>query len=116
MNSVLTLPAVEKYFEGLTDLQGGALKPVYLLNHFDASLPLHVDIRDTLRRQLGERLLPFTIRGASIISESLAEGMTVVDYAPDAPIVEDYKSVASWLRTLSAPTPRLFRAVRWSER
>ena len=54
-----------------------------MLNQFDASLPLHLDVREVLRRQLGDRLLPFVVRRAPAVSEALAEGMTVVDYAPD---------------------------------
>jgi cellulose biosynthesis protein BcsQ len=65
---------------------------------------------------LGDRLLPFVIRRAPAVSEALAEGMTVVDYAPDAPVSEDYVHVATWLRNIAAPAAAGFRSVRWSER
>ncbi len=55
--------------------------PFYLLNGFDASLPLHLDVREVLRGKLGERLLPFAVRRSPAVSEALAEGMTVIDYA-----------------------------------
>ncbi len=71
---------------------------IYVLNQFDASLPLHLDVREVLRRQLGDRLLPFVIRRSPAVSEALAEGMTVVDYAPEAPVAEDYMNIAGWLR------------------
>jgi cellulose synthase operon protein YhjQ len=116
MNSVISLQAVEKYFHGTIDSDGRPLQPYYVLNQFDASLPLHLDVREVLRRQLGDRLLPFVIRRAPAVSESLAEGMTVVDYAPDAPVAEDYQNVAAWLRTIAAPATAGFRNVRWSER
>ena len=116
MNSVISLQAVEKYFHGSIDADGRPLQPYYVLNQFDASLPLHLDVREVLRRQLGDRLLPFVIRRAPSVSESLAEGMTVVDYAPDEPVAEDYQNVASWLRTIAAPATAGFRNVRWSER
>ena len=116
MNSVISLQAVEKYFAGASDSEGVAIQPYYILNQFDASLPLHLDVREVLRRQLGERLLPFVIRRAPAVSEALAEGMTVVDYAPDAGIAEDYMTIASWLRSTSAPASQGFRNVRWSER
>jgi cellulose biosynthesis protein BcsQ len=74
-----------------------------VLNQFDASLPLHLDVREVLRRQLGDRLLRFVIRRSPAVSEALAEGMTVVDYAPDAPVSQDYFDVASWLRSVSPP-------------
>jgi cellulose synthase operon protein YhjQ len=116
MNSVISLQAVEKYFHGATDADGKPVQPYYLLNQFDASLPLHLDVREVLRRQLGDRLLPFVIRRAPAVSEALAEGMTVVDYAPDAPVSEDYGHVATWLRNVAAPAAAGFRSVRWSER
>jgi cellulose synthase operon protein YhjQ len=116
MNSVISLQAVEKLFHSLVDSDGRAIQPFYLLNQFDTTLPLHLDVREVLRRQLGDRLLPFVIRRAPAVSEALAEGMTVVDYAPDAPVTEDYAHVANWLRKLSAPVSSGFRNVRWSER
>ena len=116
MNSVISLQAVEKYFAGAVDSEGHAIQPYYVLNQFDASLPLHLDVREVLRRQLGERLLPIVIRRAPAVSEALAEGMTVVDYAPDAAVTEDYRNIASWLRSIAAPATQGFRNVRWSER
>jgi cellulose biosynthesis protein BcsQ len=79
-------------------------------------LPLHLDVREVLRRQLGDRLLPYVIRRSPAVSEALAEGMTVVDYQPDAAISEDYLNIANWLRSVSAPATQGFRTVRWSER
>jgi cellulose synthase operon protein YhjQ len=116
MNSVISLQAVERYFHGVTDGDGRPIQPFYVLNQFDTSLPLHLDVREVLRRQLGDRLLPFVIRRAPSVSEALAEGMTVVDYVPDAPIAEDYVNLATWLRTIAAPATAGFRNVRWSER
>jgi cellulose synthase operon protein YhjQ len=116
MNSVISLQTVEKFFHGINDGDGRPLQPFYVLNQFDPSLPLHLDVREVLRRQLGDRLLPFVIRRAPAVSEALAEGMTVVDYAPDAPVAEDYTNVATWLRTVAAPATAGFRNVRWSER
>ncbi|MCU1322912.1 MAG: cellulose synthase operon protein YhjQ [Acidobacteriaceae bacterium] len=116
MNSVISLQAVEKYFSGVLDADGRPVQPYFLINQFDASLPLHLDVREVLRRQLGDRLLPFVIRRSPSVSEALAEGMTVMDYAPDTPIAEDYQNVAVWLRTIAAPATAGFRNVRWSER
>jgi cellulose synthase operon protein YhjQ len=116
MNSVISLQAVERFFHGLNDVEGRAIQPFYVLNQFDASLPLHLDVREVLRRQLGDRLLPSVIRRSPVVSEALAEGMTVVDYAPEASVAEDYVNVANWLRTVSAPATQGFRNIRWSER
>ena len=116
MNSVISLQTVEKFFAGILDGEGRSIQPNYLLNQFDATLPLHLDVREVLRRQLGDRLLPFVIRRSPAVSEALAEGMTVVDYAPDSPVSEDYLNVANWVRKVSAPASAGFRNVRWSER
>jgi len=116
MNSVISLGPVEKFFAGMVDGDGRAVRPYYLLNQFDASLPLHLDVREVMRQQLGDRLLPFIIRRAASVSEALAEGMTVMDYAPDAPVAGDYMNFASWLRMQSAPAATGLKNARWSER
>ena len=116
MNSVISLQAVEKYFAGASDSEGRAIQPFYVINQFDASLPLHLDVREVLRRQLGDRLLPIAIRRAPAVSEALAEGMTVVDYAPESGVAEDYMNIAGWLRSTAAPASQALRNGRWSER
>jgi cellulose synthase operon protein YhjQ len=89
---------------------------LYLLNQFDADSPLHLDVRAILQQQLGDRLLPFTVRRSYAVSEALAEGMTVIDYAPDSAVAEDYRVLASWLRSLAAPATVGVGGVRWMER
>jgi cellulose synthase operon protein YhjQ len=116
MNSVISLQTVERYFESAVDADGRPLRPYYVLNQFDASLPLHLDVREVLRRQLGDRLLPCVVRRSPAVSEALAEGMTVVDYQPEGPISEDYLNVAKWLRGISSPANASLRTNRWSER
>jgi cellulose synthase operon protein YhjQ len=116
MNSVISLQTVERYFEGAVDADGRPLKPFYVMNQFDASLPLHLDVREVLRRQLGDRLLPYVVRRSPAVSEALAEGMTVVDYQPEGSISEDYLNIANWLRGISSPASAGFRTIRWSER
>ena len=87
-----------------------------MLNQFDASLPLHLDVREVLRERLGDRLLPFPVRHAPVVSEALAEGMTVMDYASNSAVTEDYARLAGWVKSLSAPASGSFSGVRWSER
>jgi cellulose synthase operon protein YhjQ len=72
MNSVISLGPVEKFFAGIVDSEGRAVQPYYLLNQFDASLPLHLDVREVMKQQLGDRLLPFVIRRSQVVSEALA--------------------------------------------
>jgi len=114
MSSVISLNIVERFFADVTDANGKLVHPRYLLNGFDASQPLHLDVREVLRQQLGDRLLPFVIRRSPAVSEALAEGMTVMDYAPETAVAGDVLNLASWLRTQAAPAPG-FRKARWSE-
>jgi cellulose biosynthesis protein BcsQ len=115
MNSVISLQAVERLFRATADSGGRSIQPYYVLNQFDAALALHLDVREVLRRQLGERLLRVAIRRSPAVSEALAEGMTVLDYAPDAPVAQDYREVASWLKTVSPPATTEPRVVRRGE-
>jgi cellulose synthase operon protein YhjQ len=112
MTSVISLEAVERYFAGLVDAEGIPVQPFYLLNQFDGSMALHLDVRELLRRRLGERLLNFVIRRSGAVSEAMAEGMTVADYAPESPVTRDYFDVAAWLRTMSPPAMAGGRGVR----
>ncbi len=115
MNSVISLQGVEKFFSTLVDGEGHAVEPFYLLNQFDAALPLHLDVREVMRQQLGDRLLPFAIRRSPSVSEALAEGMTVMDYAPDSTVASDYGNLVSWVRA-QAPVVTGLKKARWSER
>jgi cellulose synthase operon protein YhjQ len=97
-------------------LEGLLANPVYLLNQFDTFSPLHLDVRAMLRQRLGDRLLPFVLRHSPAVSEALAEGMTVLDYAPGSEAAQDYRRLARWLRGYAAPTVFGSDGVRWSER
>jgi cellulose synthase operon protein YhjQ len=120
MNSVVSVGAIESFFRHNSAHAGAGngkqIQPYYLLNQFDSSLPLHLDVREILREQIGDRLLPLTVCRSPAVSEALAEGMTVMDYAPATPLAEDYASLAGWARSLSAPATQAYRGVRWSER
>ena len=116
MNSVVSVSSIDAFFERNAGAAGKSALPFYVLNQFDPSLPLHLDVREVLREQLGDRLLPFALRRAPAVSEALAEGMTVMDYAPNSIVAEDFGSLAGWLKSLSAPASGSFRGVRWSER
>jgi cellulose synthase operon protein YhjQ len=116
MNSVVSVSSIDAFFEHNSNPSGKPSLPFYVLNQFDASLPLHLDVREVLREQLGERLLPFALRRAPAMSEALAEGMTVMDYAPGSNLAEDFATLAGWMKSLSAPATTSYRGVRWSER
>jgi len=115
MNSVISLQPVERMFRGIMDAGGRPLLPFYVLNQFDASLPLHLDVREVFRRQLGDRLVRIAIRHSRAVGEALAAGMTVLDYAAAAPVVQDYLDVATWLKSVSPPATAELRSARWGE-
>lgn len=116
MNSVISLGAMEKFFSGMQDSAGKPVEPFYVLNQFDSSMALHLDVREVLRAQLDDRLLPFVIRRSPAVPESLAEGMTVMDYAHDSVVAEDFRNLANWLKMRSAPALATPHTARWSER
>lgn len=116
MNSVVSVGSIDTFFEHNGCPSGKLAMPFYVLNQFDPSRPLHLDVREVLREQLGERLLPFALRRTPAMSEALAEGMTALDYAPNSTIAEDFASLATWVKSLAAAANNGFRGVRWSER
>jgi len=116
MTSVVTLQALEGFFRNQEGLSGKPLQAWYVLSQFDPSSPLQLDVREVLRQQLGERLLPIAVHRTAAVSEALAEGMTVIDYAPNSPAAEDVTSLASWIRNTSVAAGGGHRAMRWSER
>lgn len=119
MSSVASLGVIDGFLSRPARLPGGeglASQTLYLLNQFDSASPLHLDLREMLQHQLGDRLLPFVLRRSSAVSEALAEGMTVIDYAPGSAVAEDYWNLAAWLRSVVAPAEVGFGGVRWSER
>jgi cellulose synthase operon protein YhjQ len=116
MNSVVSVSSIDAFFEHNSNPAGKPQMPFYVLNQFDASLPLHLDVREVLREQLGERLLNFALRRTPAMSEALAEGMTVMDYDPGSPLAEDFATLAGWVKSLSSPATTSYRGVRWSER
>jgi cellulose synthase operon protein YhjQ len=116
MSSVVSVGAIDAFFQHNVSSSGQHVRPYYVLNQFDPSFPLHLDVREVLREQLGDRLLPFALRRTPAVSEALAEGMTVVDYAPNSTVAEDFGSLAGWVKSLAAPMTSAYRGVRWSER
>jgi cellulose synthase operon protein YhjQ len=118
MNSVVSISSIDSFFQHNQNgtSVGKTVLPYYVLNQFDPSLPLHLDIREVLREQLGDRLLPFALRRNAAVGEALAEGMTVMDYAPNSNVAEDFGTLAGWVKSQSAPASRTYRGVRWSER
>jgi cellulose synthase operon protein YhjQ len=116
MASVISLEATNDFFEDWSRCSGLHLQPYYVLNHFDANLRLHLDIREALSMRLGDRLLPFALRRSPSVGEALAEGMTVEAYAPGSEIAEDLKRLARWILDQHAGTVTELPNNRWGDR
>lgn len=116
MNSVVNTGFIDCVFHRKGNTPGISSEVYYVLNQFDLSLPLHLDVREVLRERLGDRLLPFALHRTPAVSEALAEGMTVVDYAPVSHAAEEFNSLAAWLRARYAPAGAAARGTRWIEK
>ncbi|MGH9589854.1 MAG: cellulose synthase operon protein YhjQ/BcsQ, partial [Terracidiphilus sp.] len=116
VHAIITASSIDAFFQRNGGAPGEHSEVYYLLNKFDPSLPLHLDVRAVLREKLGERMLPFALPRTPAISEALAEGMTIIDYAPDSPATEDFISLTKWLDDVLAPVDMNRRGMRWSER
>lgn len=116
VNSVVAANSIDSFFHHQANVQGVETEVYYVLNQVDPTLPLHVEVSKVLRAGLGERLLPFALERTPAVSEALADGMTIIDYAPESPIAEDYSSLAKWLEHAMTPAQASSRGGRWSER
>jgi cellulose biosynthesis protein BcsQ len=97
LRSVARVRALLQYFQEQEQVFGQNFTPHFLLNQYDPASPLHQDLRRSLAEHLGERLLPFTLRRTDDLALALAEGATIVDYAPGSGIAEDFLRLADWL-------------------
>lgn len=117
MNSVISLGPVRRALaRALGTRSGAGAQAFFALVQFEPSQALQLDIREILQQQLREQLLPYTIRRSTLIAEALAEGMTVIDYAPGEAVAKDYMQLAAWVRTLAQPAREGLAQARWSER
>jgi cellulose biosynthesis protein BcsQ len=102
VNSVIAANAVDSFLQRQTGASGGQPNVLFVLNRFDPSLTLHLEVRKVLSKRLGERLLPFAIERTPGVSEALAEGMTIMDYAPDSKTAASFTRLAKWLQDVQA--------------
>jgi cellulose synthase operon protein YhjQ len=103
ISSVMSLGSLRKFYERPSRPGVRPQFSVYfLINKFDPASAFHAEVRQNLRVQLGTRLLPFCIRRSDAIAESLAAGMTVLDYAPNSAPAEDFLRLADWARDVGA--------------
>ena len=81
--------------------------PIYfLLSQFDPQVRLHCEIGEWLQESFRSLVLPLTLRRGDEISEALADGGTVIDYAPSSGIALDYRMLAAWIQQLPPAGPQ----------
>lgn len=115
MKSFLGVGSIESILRPSDEGSSRRAEIYYVLNQFEPSLALHLDVREALRQRLGDHLLPFELRHAPAVSEGLAEGMTVLDYAPDSAVTGDFNLLADWVKAVAAPANVSTNGSRWSE-
>ncbi|MBV8549743.1 MAG: hypothetical protein JOY54_00460 [Acidobacteriaceae bacterium] len=99
------LQSIETLLNGQETNVGKGLLPHLLLNAFESSNPLHLEIQDRIATRFKDRLIPVTIRRDPHVSDALAHGLTVLDHAPGSPVTEDLFRFAEWLRALFLTEP-----------
>jgi cellulose synthase operon protein YhjQ len=97
LRSTVRIRGLLDFFREHEKESGRSITPHFLINQYDATVPLHQDLQRSLSMQLGDRLLPFTLRRTDEVAFALAEGTTIVDYAPDSGIAGDFVRLAEWL-------------------
>jgi len=116
LNSILTISRIESIWKHVRANGLRVPDPVYVFNEFDEQDPIEQKARSLVARQVGERLLPQSIRYSAAVANAIADRMTVADHAPDSPVAQDYMELAYWLREAApvAESPSVVRR-RWSE-
>ena len=99
LNSIEGL--LDYYCANRTDFYGS----FYVLNQFDAGLPLNRDIHSVMQSTLGERLAPHTIHRDESLGEALAFQQPVREYAPHSQAFDDLRQLTGWLKNIIARIP-----------
>jgi cellulose biosynthesis protein BcsQ len=76
---------------------GGVPTPLLLLNQFDATDSMHLEIRARLVSRFPGRLVPVEIRRDRQVPAALGAGTTVIDYAPASNATQDFMRLSQWL-------------------
>ena len=102
---VLGIRRLMSMFKAEEPALGRSIEPSFLLNLFDSGDPFHVEILNSLRKLLGNRLLPMVIPRADEISEIAVEGMTIIDFNRESPAAESFRHLAEWIQDQPAVEP-----------
>jgi cellulose synthase operon protein YhjQ len=115
LNSILTVPRIERLIAGIREKGINAPLPFYIFNKFDEHSSMDQEARNLVSRQCGDRLLPNTIRRSPEVTAAISERMTVADHSPDSEVTQDVLRVALWLRKMLPLRRTAKPQTRWSE-
>jgi cellulose biosynthesis protein BcsQ len=115
LNSIMSIPRIEAYHRAMLDRGEETPMPVYVSNKFDAASMRERNGRDLIAREVGNRLLPISIRRSPDISEAIAQRMTVADYASESAIAQEFLQLTLWLKKTAPVAEQAKAARRWSE-
>ncbi len=116
LNSFLTVPRIES---SIATMRSKGIKtplPLYLFNKVDANSLMDQEARNLSIRQIGDRLLPVSIRRSPDIPSAIADRMTVADHAPASAVSHDFMELAIKLRELAPIRVATAFHGRWRER
>lgn len=100
LNLVLLVPDANSMLS-IEPMVGSLLKSrgasYYLMNRFDSSHVLHLDMWTLGKMKLGHRLLPFFMHEDQSLSESFAAGLALSQHAPQSLLAEDFFKLGNWI-------------------
>lgn len=102
--SFATLPIVERMVDKHCSPRPNFVASTYVINQADASRRLNRDVLQTLRDELGTRLLG-VVQQDQAVSEALASATTVRHYAPHSQAVDDFAHCTARLLERFATAP-----------
>jgi len=102
--SFATLPIVERMVDKYCSPRPDFVASTYVINQADASRRLSRDVLQTLREELGPRLLG-VVQQDQAVSEALASATTVRHYAPHSQAVADFAHCTARLLERFAAVP-----------
>lgn len=115
LNSIMSIPRIEAFHQTMLSRGQKTPLPVYVSNKFDAASERERGGRELIAREVGERLLPISIRRSAEVSEAIAQRMTVTDYAGESAIAQEFIQLALWIKEAAPVAPLERTTRRWSE-
>ena len=90
-NAALSL---DLFLQNLRQARGASY---FLINHFDSTKVLHLDLWTLSKIKLNHRLIPFYLHADQAQPESMAAGIPLSAHAPHSQLLEDQHKLANWI-------------------